>query len=164
MANKDRPQGAAPFGEPLRVTNYVAAAACYPGDFLAQESGGQVTPASAGATGLIGVAASYQSTAAGEVLVWDHPDQRFVVQSDSTNPDAQTDIGLNYDIVATAANTTYKASRHELDDNTGATDSNLPLKLLGIERQVGDALGANAKCVVKINNHQLAGGTGTLGV
>lgn len=163
MANKDRPNGATPFGKPLRVGAYVADAICYPGDFVKQHVDGTVEPVSAGATGAIGVAANYAAADA-EVMVWDHPDQKFVVQSDSTNPDAQADIGLNYNLVATGGSTTYKASRMELDDNTGATDSNLPLKLLGIERQVGDALGANAKCIVTINNHQLSGGTGTLGV
>ncbi len=162
MANKDRPCGASPYGTPLRVTAYVADAAVYPGEFLKQHADGTLVQCTA-ADASIGVAAS-QAAADTEVLVWDHPDQRFVIQSDGTNPDNQNDIGLNYAITATAADTVYKISRMELDDNTAATDSNLPLKLLGIEQQVGDALGANAKCIVKINNHQLAGGTGTLGV
>ncbi len=162
MANKDTPCGFTPYGDVLRVTPYVAYAATYPGDALKLKDTGEVEVATA-TDACVGIAANY-SAAGGEVLVWDHPDQRFVVQSDGTNPDAQTDIGLNYAITATGASTLYKASRMELDDNTNATDSNLPLKLLGIEKRVGDTFGVNAKCIVKINNHQLASGTGTLGV
>jgi hypothetical protein len=120
------------------------------------DNAGLVTNSSAGTTAVIGAAASYAASGA-EVLVYDDPDQLFMIQSDdATDPDAQTDVGLNYNIVATSGDTTYKVSRHELDGSTGATDSNLPLRLLAVERSVGNALGGYADCVVQINNHQLA--------
>jgi hypothetical protein len=119
------------------------------------DNAGLVTPASAGTSPVIGVAATYAASGA-EVMVWDDPDQIFMIQSDdATDPDAQTDVGLNYNLTATSGDTTYKRSKHELDGSTGATDSNLPLRLLGIVRDPKNALGAKCDCVVKLNNHQL---------
>lgn len=164
MPNKDLPIGLVPKGVPLRANEYEAAAACYPGDLLALTSAGRVTPSSAGANAAVGVALSYASGAGQKVLVADSPDQLFVAQSDDATIAAQADLNLNYNITATGGSTTYKVSRMEVDGNTGATDSNLPLKVLAVEPRVGESLGTNAKCVVKINNHALAGGTGTLGV
>lgn len=163
MANGDRPEGARPYGSVLSVNRYVAAGAIAPGDFLKQDSGGKVIVGTA--TGaLCGVAASYAAADGDDVLVYDNPNQKFIVQSDDTDPDAQTDIGLNYDLLATAYDSTYKVSRHELDGSTGATTATLPLKLLGIEVRPDNALGASADCIVKINNHQFGSHTGTAGV
>lgn len=163
MANLDQPRGAEPKGVPLRKNKYVAAGTIYPGDFVSQEAGGRVVAASA-SSALCGVAASYASGADAEVMVWDHPDQLFLVQADETEVDAQTDIGLNYDIVATAGSSAYKLSRMELDSSTQATTATLPLKLLGIDERPDNALGAQVDCIVKINNHQFGSHTGTAGV
>jgi hypothetical protein len=162
MANKDLPVGAHPHGVPRRVTGYKAGGTIYPGDFIKLKSDGTVEVATA-LDALVGVAATYAASGA-TVMVYDDPAQLFVVQSDDNSVDAQTDINLNYSITATAGDTTYRVSRHELDGNTGATDSNLPLKLLKIDGAVDNALGAAVDCIVKINNHQLSGGTGTTGV
>jgi hypothetical protein len=163
MANLDLPQGASPYGAVLSAKEYVAGAAVYPGDFVKMSGDGKIDPASAG-DALLGVALGLAAADGQRVLVADHPDQRFLVQSDSADIDVQDDINLNYNIVATAANTTYKASRMELDGDTGATTATLPLKLLDINRSPKNALGANVECIVAINNHQLKGGTGTVGV
>lgn len=162
MANKDIPQGARPYGPILSAKEYVAASAIAPGDFVKMKSDGKIEPAAA-SNALLGVALGY-AAAGNRVLVADHPDQRFLVQSDSADVDAQDDILLNYNIVATASNTTYKVSRMELDGDSGATTATLPLKLLDINRSPTNALGANVECIVAINNHQLKGGTGTVGV
>lgn len=163
MANADRPNGFRPQGEILRVRPYKASGVIYPGDAVTQEAGGRVGAAAA-TNALIGVAATYASGADVEVLVYDHPDQLFVGQCDGADVDAQTDIGLNYSILATAGNSTYKLSRMEVDSSTQATTAALELKVLGIDRAIDNALGEFCKVVVKINNHQLSGGTGTLGV
>lgn len=163
MANKDQPTGARPVGTPLRVTAGVAASAIYPGDFVKLDSAGKISVAAA-SDALCGVAASLASADGDQVLIFDHPQQQFTVQADEADVDAQTDINLNFDIVATAGDSTYKVSRHELDSSTGAVTATLPLKLLRIEPKVDNALGAQVDCVVCINNHQLAGGTGTAGV
>lgn len=162
MANKDQPRGFAPKGEPLRQNKYVAAGNIFPGDAVSLEAAGRVVAASASAA-LVGVAVG--KAAVGEAIsVWDHPQQLFSVQADEADVDAQTDINLNYDIVATAGSATYNMSRQELDSSTGAAGATLPLKLLAIEESPDNALGAQVKCIVQINNHQLAAGTGTAGV
>lgn len=162
MANKDMPRGARPKGRVLRVRKYMAGGTVYPGDFVKSDNAGKVVVAAA-SNALLGVAATYATTG-NDLLVWDDPNQVFTVQADDATIDAQTDINLNYNITATTADTLYKMSRHELDASTQATDSTLPLRLLEVEPLVGDALGANVKCQVIINNHLLKGGTGTEGV
>lgn len=163
MANSDRPRGFEPKGEPIRINKYESGAEIFPGDAVHMEADGQVDPAVA-AEAVLGVALNYASAAGKEVLVADDPQQQYIVQADGSDVDAQTDINLNYDIIATAGNSTYKISRQELDSSTGATTATLQLKLLAIEEREDNALGAQVDCVVKINNHQLAGGTGTAGI
>jgi len=163
MANVDRPQGASPKGEPKRANEYVAGGIVYPGDMVKLNSAGRVVAASA-SDALCGVALSYAGAAGEKLIVSDDINQLYVIQADGTDIDAETDINLNYNIVATGGSTKYKLSRMELDSDTGATSSILPLKLLGIERAADNALGEFVDCIVKINNNQLAGGTGTEGV
>lgn len=162
MANTARPCGARPYGASARANRYVAGGTIYPGDFVLQDATGTVVVGTASAA-LCGVAQTY-ATSGDDILIWDDPDQRFIIQSDGTNPDAQTDIGLNYNVTATAGNSTYKVSRMALDDNTDNTTATLPLKLLGIEARPDNALGATADCIVQINNHQFGSHTGTAGV
>jgi hypothetical protein len=167
MANADRPNGFIPFGCILRVRPYVAGGSILRGDSVKRVSGGAgvsgksavVVGTAAGA--LIGVALN--AAASGEVVfVADHPDQEFAVQADEADINEGTDIGLNFDLLATAGSSGQSA--HELDSSTGAATATLPLKLLRLQPAVDNALGAQAKVVVKINNHQLAGGTGVAGV
>ena len=162
MPNADIVKGAEPFGRLLRLSPYQAESTIYPGDFVKQNANGTVEQAAA-TNACIGVAQSY-ATAGQTVLVWDDPQQLFVLQSDDATVDAQTDIGLGYDIVVAAGNATYKRSGMELDGDSGGAGATKQLKLLRILPAVDNALGANVKCVVQINNHQLAGGTGTAGV
>ena len=154
MANADKPQGFRPYGDVKRASPYTTNAICYPGDALTMSNAGTVGPWSSGLK-VIGVAANYAASAA-EVMVWDDPDQKFVVQADDGTTLAQTNVGLNYDIVSTAGDSTYRQSRMELDASTGATDSTLPLRLLGVQNPPGEAIGEFAKCVVEVNVHQLA--------
>lgn len=154
MANADRPRGARPRGRVLRETEYVAGGAVYPGDVVHLEADGKVDAAAA-SEAVVGVAATYASGDGQKVLVWDDPDQQFIIQADTGSTPAQTAVGLNYDIVATAANTTYRQSRMELDSDSGATTSTLPLRLIGFDTAEGNAAGEHADCVVVINNHQL---------
>lgn len=163
MANADQPRGAACKGTPLRQNAYVAGGTVYPGDFVVLDANGKIVIATTtGAS--CGVAANYATTGLA-VNVYDHPDQLFVVQSDdATEPAAQTAINLNFEVEATTGDTIFKVSRMELDGSTGLTDSTQPLKLLGLENRSDNAFGGYADCIVKINNHQFGGGTGTVGV
>lgn len=163
MANKDMVVGAMPFGRVYAANVYLAEGTIYPGDFLKLNANGTVEQAAA-SNACIGVAAHY-AAAAGDVLVFDHPDQMFMIQSDdATDPDAQTDIGLNYNIIVASGDSTYKRSGMELDGSTGNTTATLPLRLVQLCRRVDNALGANALCVVRINNHQNGSHTGVAGV
>ena len=167
MANKDRPQGARPFGDPLRIGKYTAGAAIYPGDFVIMSADGKVDPVATGGSSYTSATcgvAVHKAADTEEVLVYDHPDQRFIVQADGSDIAAQTDIHLNYAILGTNPDTTYNISRMELDSSTGATTATLPLKLLKIASTENNALGAQVDCEVVINNHQLKGGTGSAGV
>lgn len=158
MANTNRPKGFRPYERAIRETPYTAGGTVYPGDAVHLEADGKVDAAAA-SEALLGVAATY-ATDGQEVIVWDDPQQKFVVQADDGTTLAQTDIGLNYNIVATSGNTTYKQSRMELDSDSGVTTpSTLPLRLIGVSREEGSQLGEFAKCVVVINNHQLANNT-----
>ncbi len=163
MANKINPQGMVPYERCLRSRSYITNGIVYPGDILKLKSDGTVEVAAAGLAAVLGAALTY-APSGGTVQVADSPKQIFKIQSSTTNPDAQTDVNLNYDIVATAGSTTYKCSRHALDGAAGHTDATYPLKLLGIDPRADNALGANADCIVMINNHHLAGSTGTAGV
>jgi len=154
MANGDRPAGFKPFGKALRVSPYVAGEAIYPGDCVRMQADGKLDVAAASES-LLGVAASYAAADGDEVLVWDDPNQMFIGQCDGSDVDAQTDIGLNYNLVATAGNTTYRTSRQEIDSDSQATDSNLPFRSHYIETRPDNALGAQVELVVSINNHQL---------
>lgn len=154
MANSDRPSGLRPQERAMRESIYVLAGTVYPGDAVTMNNAGAVVAASASQT-LIGVAAEY-GVSGSEAKVWDHPDQKFVVQADDGTTLAQTAVGLNYNIVATSGNSTYRQSRMELDSDSGATLSTLPLRLLGFQPRVDNVAGEFAECVVKINNHQLA--------
>lgn len=162
MANQDRPRGAEPQGTPLREDKYVSGGAFFKNDYVSLDSTGRVVAATA-STALLGVALESASAAGENVQVSTHPDQKYVTQASGSDIDAQTDIGQNYDILATAGDSTYSQSRMELDSTTGAITATLPLKLLAIDDRPDNALGAQADCVVKINNHQLSGGTGTAG-
>ncbi|UOF79090.1 hypothetical protein [Caudoviricetes sp.] len=170
MANTSRPSGFKPFREILQVTPYVAHEAIYPGDPVKLQGGNastsqlnaEVALAAAG-NAIMGIAASYQGTAGGEVLVYDHPNQLFIAEVNSSDIDSNLDLGLTIDFVASSPSTTYKQSRAVLAGATTGTTT-YPFRLLGIVRSVDNALGANVKAIVSVNNHQLKGGTGTASV
>lgn len=162
MANKDMPNGFQPKGVPLRCNSYVAGGTVYPGDVVKLDAAGKVVAGTAGAASC-GVARSY-AIADQAVDVFDHPDQEYSAQVAAAEVDAQTDIFQNASILATAGNSTYKQSRMEVDGSTLGATATLELKLLSLEPRIDNAFGANARVICKINNHQLAGGTGTAGV
>jgi hypothetical protein len=163
MANRDEVTGFRPYGPALRLRPYVASGVIYPGDGVKQEAGGRVAAATAGAA-MCGVAAEYASGAGVTILVYDHPDQEFVGQVAADEVNEQTDLGLNCSIIAGTPNTTYRRSGMEIDGSTLATTATLECKILRLEPSVDNALGANAKVIFQINNHQRGSHTGTAGV
>ena len=78
---------------------------------------------------------------------------------------AVADIGQNCNIYAGAGSTSTGTSAHTADLNDKGTAATLPLKVLGtVQRVDNDPTGNYTKILVTINNHQLKGGTGTVGV
>jgi len=157
----DAPFGALPTGEIKRLRPYrkdSGASRIFPGDFVKMESDGNIAVAAA-TERLLGVAAepSANATADTEVLVYDDPDQLFVVQDDSdTTHVAETNIGNNADIVATTGNTTTGRSNHELD-SSGAGTGTAQLRILGlhpIETSFATAAGSPRRWIVQINEHE----------
>lgn len=162
MANSDRPKGFEPKGGALRSNEYVAGGDIFPGDCVHMEADGLVDAAAA-AEAILGVALS--KAASGEVvLVSDDPNQLYIVQADGADIDAQTDINLNYDILATAGSAAFNLSRQELDSSTGNTTATLQVKLIAIDPRPDNALGAQVDCIIRINNQNYAGSTGTVGI
>lgn len=167
MANVDRPNGFAPYGPILRVRPYYAGVETFRGDMVNRKAGtsqvgglAEVEPGDA-SEAQIGVALNYAAIGS-VVYVCDHPDQEFVGQADETEISDGVDMGLNYNLLAT--NGANGQSAHEIDSSTGATTATLPIRVLRLLPAVDNALGAQAKCICKINNHQLSAGTGSAGV
>lgn len=155
------PTGLKPYGQLLRVKNYVAGSTCYPNDPVSLAADGQVDPSVTGP--LLGVAINY-ATAGQDVMVADHPDQMFTVESDEAT--AAADVGLNAQLALGTPSTLYKMSRAYLDGSTAATsNATYEVKILGIAPAVDNTAGAdNVDVIVKINNHLLGSSTGTAGL
>lgn len=96
-------------------------------------------------------------TQAYTVMVADDPSQEFMIQGDST---AFTASALNnnatYTVVA-PSNATNPWSNTVL---TGpAATATLPLKIIGIDQDPANSIGAYANFIVRFNRHELLGGT-----
>lgn len=102
------------------------------------------------------------------VLVADAPDVVFEVEATNAGSAysfAVADVGQNANLYAGAGSTTTGTSAHSLDLNDKGTTATLPFKILGVSQRVDNEITGNyTKVLVKINNHQFNGGTGTAGV
>lgn len=97
------------------------------------------------------------------VMVADDPMLLFEVQEvNSGTPLAAADVGLDCNLVAGANN--GFVSGWTLDNATEAVTATLNCKIMGLIQRPDNAIGACARWLVKLNNHQLAGGTGTVGI
>lgn len=99
-------------------------------------------------------------------MVVDDPNVIFEIQEHANGTAlAATEIGLNQVPILAAGN--GFVSGWELasaTDATPAATATLPLRLMGLSRRQGNAFGAYAKHLVKINVHELGTGTGAAGV
>lgn len=109
--------------------------------------------------------------AATEMYVWvaDDPTILFVSQEDGdTDPLEMADSGLNVNFIVGSGNTITGASGMQIDSNTETTTATMTLKLIeplqSPSNELVSAGQSYTQWVVKINNHQLAAGTGTAGV
>lgn len=93
-------------------------------------------------------------TVAGYLLVADDPAQMFEAQEDGdTAAIAQTDVGLNFDCVATTpGNTTTGLSKFEIDSNSHATTVTLAFRVFGMAYPQEDTIGsAGCRWIVQMN-------------
>lgn len=97
------------------------------------------------------------------VYVSDDPNTVYAVQVSGTV--ANTDVGLNANFADAGGSTTTGQSGETLDGSTKAVTATLTYKIMNFVQAVdNDVTSSGAKVLVKINNHQLAAGTGTLGI
>lgn len=169
MANKNAPNGFNPystgqFGTPrLRSYNLISTNAVIgQGTMVAMVADG-VDAWTSGA--FLGVAAENKAAnSGGTILVWDDPQQLFVAQTDDGEGTATTAAALSLNITATANGVSGIYSTQELDESSAAVGATLPWKLMYLSAAPDNAYGEFNRWVVKPNNHQLQGGTGTVGV
>ena len=190
MANLDAPFGLRPARTSIssqQQNRYRIAAnyntSIFQGDLVAMETGGGIERVAAGGSGFIlGVFNGCEftdpttgkptfsnhypaSTNASDIIanVIDDPNAVFEIQADAAFP--VTDLAGNYDILATAGDTTSGTSRIELEVGTAdSTVATLPLKAIDISQdpENSDASSANTNVIVKINNHLFSAGTAGL--
>lgn len=161
----DTPFGFRPYGEVLSIGEYYkdsSAAAVYPGDAVILETDGGVIPAAASSPNIIGVAASYSAASTEDtVLVYDHPDQLFIVQDDSdTTGMTRASEGANADMVVTTGDTTTLQSKHELDSSSVETTAGLAVKVMRLhpmETSYATTTAEQRKWIVKFNSHLWGG-------
>jgi len=103
------------------------------------------------------------------ILVCDAPDVIYEVEA-ATGANANyafavADVGLNADATTVAGSTVTGVSGAALNMAGAAATATLQFKILGVvQRPDNDITGNFTKVLVKINNAQLAAGTGTAGV
>lgn len=91
------------------------------------------------------------------VFVADNPRLLFEAQENTGTAFAADDIGLNADFVVTAGvSTTTGLSGMEINTTGEATTNTLDLHLVEFVNRPDNAIGANAKWLVRINRHQFA--------
>lgn len=104
--------------------------------------------------GVVDVAGYGAASTAYYVLVADDPNTMFEIQEDGDGGAiAAADIGLNASVIVASGNSYTKRSGVELDTSTKATTAGLELKIVGLVPRPNNALSANARVLVKINDH-----------
>lgn len=91
------------------------------------------------------------------VYVADDPNLLFEIQEDAVGGAlASTNVGQNIDLIAGSGNTTTGLSGFQADSSTAATTNTLQLRIEGFVRRADNAIGANAKILVRLNKPQEA--------
>lgn len=96
------------------------------------------------------------------VLVADDPNLLFEIQEDAVGGAlASTNIGQNIDLVSGSGSTTTGLSGFQADSSTAATTNTLQLSIVAFTKRADNVIGANAKILVRINQHsEVPGATG----
>ena len=103
------------------------------------------------------------SGASGYVIVETDPNVVYSVEASNGTP-TNRNIGLNINHANGTFSTTTGTSNATIDFGTEAATATLTFKILGLDSTIGNEIGASARMLVKINNHQLGSSTGTAGV
>jgi hypothetical protein len=103
------------------------------------------------------------ASTARDVYVADSPDLIFEVETSNGTPTA-ADINLNINHAVGSPDAAMARSGATVDFGTEATTAALTFKLMGFVPREDNEVGASAKVLVKINNHQYGSSTGTAGV
>lgn len=114
-------------------------------DIVERRADGFVHIAQASSVTIVGIAAEHKAAnSGGQIAVVPAPGLVMQAQVDDATVDAQTDIGLNYNIVATVPS--GGKSQMEIDGSTQATTATLPIlieRVSNVIDQTGNVLGAN---------------------
>lgn len=93
------------------------------------------------------------------VFVADDPELLFEIQEDSVGGAlAATSVGLNAKFVDGGGSTVTGFSGLEIDSSTAATTATLDFQIVRLADREDNAIGDNAKWLVKLNNHQYVDG------
>ena len=104
-----------------------------------------------GTTNMVGY---LPASTAGYVLICDDPEVIYEITEDSVGGAlAAADIGLNASVIAASGSSYTKRSGFLLDTSTKATTAGLELRIVGLVQRPDNAIGANAKVLVRINDH-----------
>lgn len=171
MSNVDRPHGLRPIAGPYRTRWYdvdASATAIGIGDIVILETDGKVARAGASPSQVIGVALSPSAAStAGSVLVSDHPDTIYEAQTDGSSGGGGTDLNAVTAMYANAnivdGTPVNGISIQEIDQDTGATTSTLPLKILRLHPVTDNAYGDYNRLECVLNTHILKS-VGTAGL
>jgi len=101
-----------------------------------------------------------------KAFIWDNPMQTFIVQQDSVVSNLlAANLNENANLIFNAGNTTTGVSGVEIDSSSADVTAALQVRLIDFYAVPSNNTTANNSVfVVKINNHKLMAGTGTLGV
>lgn len=99
------------------------------------------------------------------VMVADDPNLVLEAQLSTVTGYTNADVGLNVNFRANAGSVLSGSSGFDVDLASKATTATLTLKLVGLPNRVDNVVGdAFLSVYVVVNNHQLKGGTGSVGV
>lgn len=116
---------------------------------------------------MCGFAAEAKAANAGgsgvKVAVYNDPETRFVAQTDNGTGTLTAEAGIGLNATLLPGSVSNGRQTTEIDESSGDVVATLPVKILFLEPAVDNAYGEFNRLVFKINNHQLATGTGTLG-
>ena len=165
MANVDAPLGLRPVGNGVagsapRITAYTRSgtSVIYEGAMLVLLESGPAAyngTTAAHAYNVIGVAAAYCGASQTEVLVYDDPEQEFLIQGDSAVSTPALAPGRYANLTAVTGNATTLQSKSELDTSE-LTSTYAAFDVCQVRRpwnaQDNDQDAADAKWVVKITD------------